>query len=188
MSEHKIAAPESASSRLRPPYKSVLDLIGQTPVVAIASVAGIRGLPGSGAYSASKAAAIAWMEALHVELHGTAVRVVTICPGYIDTPMTQVNDYTMPFLLPADRAATRIARAIDCDRSLVIVPWQMRVVFSVLRLLPAWAYDAIFSRAPLWPQDATTRSPTFRSVTPAPTLSTTPAISAAGENGNGGLI
>src|ERR1035437_1185526 len=51
-----------------------------------------------------------------------------------------------------------------------------------------FAGSAIFSRAPLWPQDATTRSPTFRSVTPAPTLSITPAISAAGENGNGGLI
>src|SRR5205807_6855117 len=51
-----------------------------------------------------------------------------------------------------------------------------------------FAGSAIFSRAPLWPQDATTRSPTFRSVTPGPTLSTTPATSAAGENGNGGLI
>lgn len=120
-------------------------------LVGIASVAGFRGLPGSGAYSASKAAAIAWLEALRVELHGSGVSVVTICPGYIDTPMTRVNNYTMPFLMSAEDGARRIARAINSGRSLVIVPWQMRLVFSVLRLLPPWLHDAIFSRAPRKP-------------------------------------
>ena len=78
-------------------------------LVGIASVAGFRGLPGSGAYSASKAAAITYLESLRLELRGTGVAVVTICPGYVATPMTARNPYRMPFLLGADtgRAARR---------------------------------------------------------------------------------
>lgn len=133
------------------PFVVPMRTAGRGRLVGIASVAGFRGLPGSGAYSASKAAAIAWLEALRVELHGSGVRVVTICPGYIDTPMTRVNNYTMPFVMSAEEGAKRIARAIDSGRSLVIVPWQMRLVFSVLRLLPPWMHDAIFSRAPRKP-------------------------------------
>ncbi len=133
------------------PFVVPMRTAGRGRLVGIASVAGFRGLPGSGAYSASKAAAIAWLEALRVELHGSDVRVVTICPGYIDTPMTRVNNYTMPFVMSVEEGAKRIARAIDSGRSLVIVPWQMRLVFSVLRLLPPWMHDAIFSRAPRKP-------------------------------------
>jgi short-subunit dehydrogenase len=102
----------------------------------IASVAGFRGLPGAGAYSSSKAAAISWLEALRVELRGSGVAVVTICPGYIDTPMTQVNRYRMPFLLPADEAARRIARAIEAKRRFAVIPWQMAIVGRIMRLLP----------------------------------------------------
>jgi hypothetical protein len=119
----------------------------------IASVAGFRGLPGAGAYSASKAAAIAWLEALRVELVGSGVSVVTICPGYIDTPMTRVNRYRMPFLLPADEAAGRIARAIAAHRRLVVIPWQMALVSVLLRLAPAWLYDRFAARAPRKPRD-----------------------------------
>jgi len=73
------------------PFVAPLRARGQGRLVGIASVAGIRGLPGAGAYSASKAAAIAYLESLRVELHGSGVRVVTIAPGYIETPMTAVN-------------------------------------------------------------------------------------------------
>lgn len=119
----------------------------------IASVAGFRGLPGAGAYSASKAAAIAWLEALRVELAGSGVAVVTICPGYIDTAMTQVNRYRMPFLLPADEAARRFARAIAARRRLAVIPWQMALVSVLLRLLPPWLYDRFAARAPRKPRD-----------------------------------
>jgi hypothetical protein len=97
-------------------------------LAGIASVAGFRGLAGGGAYSASKAAAITWLESLRAELHGSGVHVVCVCPGYIDTPMTRVNRYRMPFLLPADEAARRIARAIAARRRLAVIPWQMAAV------------------------------------------------------------
>ena len=119
----------------------------------IASVAGFRGIPGAGAYSASKAAAIAWLEALRNELAGSGVSVVTICPGYIDTPMTQVNRYRMPFLLQADDAAARFARAIDSKRRLAVIPWQMAIVSSLLRAMPGWLYDRLAARAPRKPRD-----------------------------------
>ena len=78
---------------------------GRGTLVGISSVAGFRGLPGSGAYSASKAAATTWLESLRVELAASGVSVVTICPGFIDTPMTQVNKYRMPFILSSHEAA-----------------------------------------------------------------------------------
>jgi short-subunit dehydrogenase len=119
----------------------------------IASVAGFRGLPGAGAYSSSKAAAISWLEALRVELRGSGVSVVTICPGYIDTPMTQVNRYRMPFLLPADEAARRIARAIAAKRRLAVIPWQMAIIGRIMRRLPSPLYDRMMARAPRKPRD-----------------------------------
>ena len=116
--------------------------------VGIASVAGLRGLPGSGAYSASKAAAISYLESLRVELHGSGVKVVTLCPGYIRTPMTDVNTYPMPFILDAKVAARRMARRIACGSSMAVVPWQMGVVGWVLKRLPNWLYDRLFAKAP----------------------------------------
>jgi short-subunit dehydrogenase len=122
-------------------------------LAGIASVAGFRGLAGNGAYSASKSAAITWMESLRAELHGSGVSVVCVCPGYIDTPMTRVNRFRMPFLLSADEAARRIARAIAARRRLVVIPWQMALVSVLLRALPGWLYDRIASRAPRKPRD-----------------------------------
>src|SRR6185503_9748271 len=126
---------------------------GRGTLAGIASVAGFRGLAGNGAYCASKAAAITWMESLRAELHGTGVSVVCICPGYIDTPMTRVNRYRMPFLLPADEAARRFARAISARRRLAVIPWQMAAVSVLLRLMPGWLYDRLASRAPGKPRD-----------------------------------
>ncbi|HTO50041.1 MAG TPA: SDR family oxidoreductase [Burkholderiales bacterium] len=122
-------------------------------LTGIASIAGFRGLPGSGAYSASKAAAIAWLESLRVELAGSGVAVVTVCPGFIDTPMTRVNRYRMPFLLGADEAARRIARAIDARRAFVVVPWQMALAGRLWRALPNWLYDALAARGPRKPRN-----------------------------------
>jgi len=124
-------------------------------LAGIASIAGLRGLPGAGAYSASKAAAITWLESLRVELRGSGLAVVTICPGFIDTPMTRVNRYAMPFLLPVDEAARRIARAIDRKRTFAVVPWQMAVVGGLMRHLPNGVYDALAARRPRKPRNLT---------------------------------
>lgn len=126
---------------------------GRGTLAGIASVAGFRGLAGNGAYSASKSAAITWMESLRAELHGSGVSVVCVCPGYIDTPMTQVNRFRMPFLLSADEAARRIARAIAARRRLAVIPWQMALVSVLLRAMPGWLYDRIASRAPRKPRN-----------------------------------
>ncbi len=116
-------------------------------LVGIGSVAGIRGLPGAGAYSASKAAVATYMESLRIELRGSGVKVVTIAPGYIATPMTAVNKYAMPFILPADEAARRIARVIERGSSYAVVPWQMGVVGKLMRMLPDGVYDRLVAGA-----------------------------------------
>lgn len=121
-------------------------------LVGIASVAGFRGLPGASAYSASKAAAISYLESLRVELHDSGVKVVTICPGYIKTPMTDINPYPMPFILDADEAAKRMAHAIERQTAFTVIPWQMGLVGYLLKLLPNWLYDRLFAHAPHKPR------------------------------------
>jgi NAD(P)-dependent dehydrogenase (short-subunit alcohol dehydrogenase family) len=117
-------------------------------LVGIASVAGIRGLPGGGGYSASKAAVISYCEALRLEMRPYGIKVVTIAPGYIDTPMTQRNAYPMPFLMPPARFAEAAARAIARGDSYRVIPWQMGIVARVLRMLPNALYDWAFAKAP----------------------------------------
>ena len=121
-------------------------------VVGIASVAGFRGLPGASAYSASKAAVISYLESLRVELRDSGVRVVTICPGYIKTPMTAANPYPMPFILDAGEAAKRMAHAIERQTSFTVIPWQMGLIGLALNLLPPWLYDRLFVNAPRKPR------------------------------------
>ena len=125
---------------------------GRGTLAGIASVAGFRGLAGNGAYSASKAAAITWLESLRTEMHGSGVAVVCICPGYIDTPLTRVNRFRMPFLLPADEGARRIARAIARRPRLAVIPWQMALVSMALRAMPGWLFDRLAARAPRKPR------------------------------------
>ncbi len=129
------------------PFVEPMRQAGRGTLVGIASVAGIRGIPGAGAYSSSKAAAIALLESMRVELRGSGIKVVTIAPGYIATPMTARNPYRMPFILPADVAAARMAHVIARGDSYAVVPWQMAIVAKLLRLLPNWLFDPLFARA-----------------------------------------
>lgn len=121
-------------------------------LVGIASVAGVRGLPGAAAYSASKSAVVKLLESLRVELGPRGVRVVTIAPGYIRTPMTEHNPYPMPFLMPVDRFAALAVQAIARGVRFKVLPWQMGVVAKLLHVLPRWLYDVAFARAPRKPR------------------------------------
>ncbi|MBK8321978.1 MAG: SDR family oxidoreductase [Betaproteobacteria bacterium] len=129
------------------PFVAPMREAGRGVLAGVASVAGYRGLPGASAYSASKAAAIRYCESLRVELRGTGVRVATICPGYIATPMTAKNPYPMPFIISAEDFARRFARAIDAGSTYAVIPWPMAIVAKLLALLPNALYDAAFSRA-----------------------------------------
>lgn len=119
---------------------------GSGTLVGIASVAAVRALPGHGAYHASKAGVVAYCESLRGECHGSGVRVVTLLPGYIATPLTARNPYRMPFLLSADDFAERAFRAISAGSSYKVIPWQMGVVAKLLRLLPNALFDRMFAR------------------------------------------
>jgi NAD(P)-dependent dehydrogenase (short-subunit alcohol dehydrogenase family) len=114
-------------------------------LVGIASVAAIRGLPGHGAYCASKAAVVSYCESLRGECRPAGVKVVTITPGYIDTPLTRENRYPMPFLMPAEAFADRAFRAIVAGDSYRVIPWQMGVVAKLLRVLPNPIYDRLLA-------------------------------------------
>ena len=134
------------------PFIAAMRAARRGNLAGIASVAGYRGLPGAAAYSASKAAAVSYLESLRVELRGSGVRVTTICPGYIATPMTAQNPYRMPFIVSAEAAARSIARIVHRGDSFAIFPWQMAIVARVLRVLPNWLYDRMFGRAPRKPR------------------------------------
>lgn len=130
------------------PFVAAMAQRGSGALVGIASVAGIRGLPGHGAYCASKAAVIGYCESLRGELRASGVKVVTICPGYVDTPLTKKNRYAMPFLISADDFAGRAFDAIQAGASYRVIPWQMGVVAKLLRLLPNALFDKVLAGRP----------------------------------------
>lgn len=130
------------------PFIEAMRQRGSGVLVGIGSVNGIRGFPGHGAYCASKAAVIGYCESLRGELRASGVQVVTLCPGYIDTPLTQGNRYNMPFLMPAARFADKAWRAIEAGVSYAVIPWQMAIVAKLLRVLPNQVFDALFAGRP----------------------------------------
>ena len=130
------------------PFVDAMVQRGSGTLVGIGSVAGIRGLPGHGAYCASKAAVISYCESLRGEMRPHGVRVVTISPGYIDTPLTRQNRYSMPFLMQADDFADRAFRAITAGVSYRVIPWQMGVVAKLLRMVPNVLFDKLLAGRP----------------------------------------
>ncbi len=130
------------------PFIDAMVARGSGTLVGIGSVAGIRGLPGHGAYCASKAAVISYCESLRGELRPLGVRVVTVCPGYVDTPLTQRNRYSMPFLMQPEDFAEQAYRTIRAGVSYRVIPWQMGVVAKLLRLLPNPLFDRVLAGRP----------------------------------------
>jgi short-subunit dehydrogenase len=130
------------------PFVDAMVQRGSGTLVGIGSVAGIRGLPGHGAYCASKAAVISYCESLRGELRPHGVRVVTVSPGYIDTPLTQQNRYSMPFLMQPADFADQAFRTIQAGVSYRVIPWQMGVVAKLLRMLPNPLFDKVLAGRP----------------------------------------
>jgi short-subunit dehydrogenase len=130
------------------PFVTAMRERGQGALVGIASVAAIRGLPGHGAYCASKAAVVSYCESLRGELRASGVAVVTLLPGYVDTPLTRENRYRMPFLMTPAAFADRAFDAIAARASHRVIPWQMGVVARLLRLLPNALFDRLLAGRP----------------------------------------
>ncbi len=130
------------------PFIATMKQAQRGQLVGVASVAGVRGLPGSGAYSASKSAAITYLESLRSEMQHFGIAVTTIAPGYVRTPMTDINRYAMPFLMDADVFANKAVRAVQAKRRFVVIPWQMGVVAKLMRLIPPWLWDKLTKNAP----------------------------------------
>jgi short-subunit dehydrogenase len=130
------------------PFVAPMVARGRGALVGIASVAAIRGLPGHGAYCASKAAVVAYCESLRGELRSSGVAVVTLLPGYVDTPLTRQNRYAMPFLMSAEAFADRAFAAIEARTSYRVIPWQMGMVAQLLRALPNAWFDRLLAGRP----------------------------------------
>ena len=130
------------------PFIAAIKEKGGGQLVGIASVAGIRGIPGSGAYSASKAAVISYCESLRAEMQHYSIAVSTIAPGYVRTPMTEQNQYKMPFLIDADVFASKFVDAVEAKMRFKIIPWQMGVIARIMRLIPPRLWDYLMKNAP----------------------------------------
>ena len=116
-------------------------------LVLVASVAGYRGLPTAGGYSASKAGLIALAESLKLDLDGSGVRVSLINPGFVDTPLTRQNPFPMPDLITAQQAADAILRGLKTGRFETSFPFRFALVMKLLRLLPDRLYFALIHKA-----------------------------------------
>jgi short-subunit dehydrogenase len=119
---------------------------GQGHLAAVSSMAAYKGLPGESAYCSSKAAVCSFLEGLRIQLRGRGVAVTTICPGFVRTPMTEVNQFKMPFLLEADDAARRIVAALRRRRKVYNFPWQMALLMKLTAWLPDWALARAMSK------------------------------------------
>ena len=137
------------------PYIAAMRERGHGVLVGIASVAGYRGLPGATAYSASKAAAIAYLEGLRVELRSSGITIITLCPGYIATAMTANNPYRMPFIISAETAAEKIVTIIARQKTFAVLPWPMAIIARLMHILPRWIYDPLAARSGYKPRRKT---------------------------------
>ncbi len=122
------------------PAIEIMKRQGSGQLVAMGSVAGTVGLPGTAIYGASKSAVMNLCESLEIDLHRYGIQVTTLAPGFIDTPLTRNNRHKMPFLLSQQKAVTLIYHAILKKKGFYIIPWQMRILSRILYYLPRGFY------------------------------------------------
>ncbi|HEY2899250.1 MAG TPA: SDR family NAD(P)-dependent oxidoreductase [Polyangia bacterium] len=118
------------------PFVPIMVQQGSGTLVAVSSAAGHRGLPGRTAYSASKAAVITFMDALRLDLHGTNVHAMTLCPGFVHTPLTTSLPGKLPFVITCDEAVKQMTGAIDRRAKTFTFPWQMRIMSALMKRAP----------------------------------------------------
>jgi short-subunit dehydrogenase len=124
-------------------------------LVAVSSLAAYKGLPGESAYCASKAAVNVYMEGLRIQLRGKGVAVTTVCPGFVKTPMTAMNEFKMPWVMDADEAARRIVRALRRRPAIYNFPWPTTLVMKLTQWLPDWMvarFMGPYNEKPPFPQ------------------------------------
>lgn len=127
------------------PFIAPMRVAGAGRLVGVASVAAVRGLPGHSGYCASKAGVVAHCESLRGELRRDGIRVVTLLPGFIDTPLTRGNPYPMPFLMTSQAFAEQAVAAIERGDSHRVIPWQMAWVARLLKWLPNALLDRLLA-------------------------------------------
>lgn len=118
------------------PFVPAMVQAGAGTLVAVSSIAGHRGLPGRAAYSASKAAVTTFMDALRLDLHGTDVHAMTLCPGFVHTPLTASLRGKLMFAIERDAAVALMTRAIEQRKRTFSFPWQMRMMTPILKFAP----------------------------------------------------
>lgn len=134
------------------PFLGAMKSAGRGSLVGVASLAGWRGLPGNGAYCASKAGVIAYLQSLRAELRGSGLQVATVCPGYLRTPLTAGNRFKMPGLMEPDAAARQLLARAARGAELIVLPRRMAWLSRALGLLPASVHDRILLGQPRKPR------------------------------------
>jgi short-subunit dehydrogenase len=117
-------------------------------IALVSSVAGFMGLPNAPAYCASKAAVKTLGEGMRPNLAAQGIKLSVICPGYVKTAMTDANNFPMPFLMPAERAAALIARRLAANQGRIVFPWPMLVLARIMQALPAEWLGRMMMRLP----------------------------------------
>lgn len=117
-------------------------------IAIMSSLASFRGFPGAPAYCASKAAVRVWGEGLRGEMAPFGIGVSVICPGFVETPMTAVNRFRMPFLMDVERASRIMARGLEENRGRIAFPWPMHVMARIAGCLPSRLMDRIAAGMP----------------------------------------
>lgn len=121
---------------------------GRGQIAMVSSLAGFRGIPGAPAYSTSKVAVRAWGDAMRGRLKRRGVTVSIIFPGFVRTPLTDVNQFPMPLLMEAPKAAALIRRRLARGKALIAFPWPMHLLVRLMAALPNPVSDFIYGRMP----------------------------------------
>lgn len=147
--DHRIMAVNfSGILHLLEPLIPVMKARQSGQIALVSSLASYVGLAGAAAYSASKAAVRVYGEALRVELSDYHIQVSVICPGFVTSRITDQNDFTMPYLMPAEQAAFHIAKGLQRNKPRITFPWQMRGMTWILRSLPSPLLMALLEKLP----------------------------------------